>query len=40
MADTRNPVRRTISSNSPLYIPIVVNAFVLLLGGLYSVYKS
>jgi hypothetical protein len=40
MVDTGNPVRRSISDNSPLYIPIAVNSFLLFLGLLYSVYNT
>ncbi len=40
MVETRNPVSRSISSNSPLYIPIAINGFLFFLGALYAVYNS
>lgn len=38
--DTRNPMRRKISPESPIYIPFVFNLILLVIGGCIYVYYA
>jgi len=37
--DARNPIRRKLSPESPIYIPFLFNLFLLILGGCIYVYN-
>jgi hypothetical protein len=38
--DTRNPMRRKISPESPIYIPFVFNLILLVIGGCMYIYYA